>query len=162
MIAYTEMDSPIGRLTLAGAGNCLHHLLFTTNRHPPKEQADWVFRKDGFDEARQQLADYFAGTRQDFDLELAPQGTPFQCQVWQALRQIPYGDTWSYADLAKYLGQPTAVRAVGAANGRNPLPIIIPCHRVIGSNGTMTGFGGGIPIKQQLLQLEAAQRGLFG
>lgn len=161
MIAYTELDSPIGRLILAGVGDCLHYLLFPTNRHPPKEQADWVFRADGFGEARQQLADYFAGARQDFDLELAPQGTPFQCQVWQALRQIPYGDTWSYADLAKYLGQPTAVRAVGAANGRNPLPIIIPCHRVIGSNGSMTGFGGGIPIKQQLLQLEAAQRGLF-
>ncbi|AVP97839.1 cysteine methyltransferase [Ahniella affigens] len=161
MIAYVDMDSPIGGLTLAGVGDCLQYLLFPTNRHPPADRADWVFRADAFTEARRQLAEYFAGTRQVFDLAIGPQGTAFQTRVWQTLQQIPYGETWSYADLASRLGQAKAVRAVGAANGRNPVPIIIPCHRVIGSDGSMTGFGGGIAIKQQLLELEASQRNLF-
>lgn len=101
-----------------------------------------------------QLTEYFAGKRRSFDLELAPHGTPFQLRVWQALREIPYGATISYADLARRIGQPSAMRAVGAANGRNPIPIVVPCHRVIGKDGTLTGFGGGLPCKQALLALE--------
>jgi methylated-DNA-[protein]-cysteine S-methyltransferase len=102
----------------------------------------------------QQLHEYFSGRRKSFDLELAPKGTPFQLAVWTELRNIPYGDTISYAELARRIGKPAAVRAVGAANGANPIPVIIPCHRVIGSNGTLTGYGGGIERKQWLLALE--------
>lgn len=101
-----------------------------------------------------QVTEYFAGNRQTFELELAPRGTPFQLAVWNALREIPYGDTISYAELARRIGKPAAVRAVGAANGANPIPVIIPCHRVIGSNGTLTGYGGGIERKQWLLAHE--------
>lgn len=101
-----------------------------------------------------QLGEYFAGARRSFDLELAPHGTPFQLRVWQALREIPYGQTISYAELARRIGQPSAMRAVGAANGRNPIPIVVPCHRVIGKDGGLTGFGGGLPCKQALLALE--------
>ncbi len=101
-----------------------------------------------------QLREYFAGTRRTFELELAPRGTPFQLEVWKALCEIPYGDTITYAELARRIGRPAAVRAVGAANGANPIPIVVPCHRVIGSNGTLTGYGGGIERKQFLLALE--------
>jgi methylated-DNA-[protein]-cysteine S-methyltransferase len=101
-----------------------------------------------------QLREYFAGARKTFDVELAPKGTPFQLDVWKALCEIPYGDTISYAELARRIGRPAAVRAVGAANGANPIPVIVPCHRVIGSNGTLTGYGGGIERKQFLLTLE--------
>jgi methylated-DNA-[protein]-cysteine S-methyltransferase len=106
--------------------------------------------------ARRQLAEYFAGKRRTFDLPLAPHGTEFQCAVWRALADIPYGETISYAQLATRVGKPTATRAVGAANGRNPLPIVLPCHRVIGADGSLTGFGGGLPTKQFLLRLEGA------
>src|SRR3546814_636105 len=107
-------------------------------------------------QARQQLDEYFAGDRVTFDLPLAPRGTAFQCGVWQMLASIPYGDTISYAQLATRVGKPSATRAVGAANGRNPLPIVLPCHRVIGADGSLTGFGGGLPTKRFLLQLEGA------
>lgn len=103
---------------------------------------------------RQQLDDYFAGTRRTFDLPLAPQGTAFQRRVWQALRDIPFGHTWSYQQLAQHIGNPKGMRAVGAANGRNPIPVIIPCHRVIGAHGALVGFGGGLPTKLALLQHE--------
>jgi methylated-DNA-[protein]-cysteine S-methyltransferase len=106
-------------------------------------------------EATRQLDAYFSKRLRRFDLPLAPHGTPFQLEVWQALQRIPYGDTWSYADLARRIGRPDAVRAVGAANGRNPIPIVIPCHRVIGSNGQLVGFGGGLPLKRWLLDLES-------
>ena len=102
------------------------------------------------------MLEYFAGTRRDFDLPLAPQGTAFQMQVWRMLATIPFGDTWSYRDLAHAIGKPDAMRAVGAANGRNPLPIVLPCHRVIGADGSLPGFGGGLPIREALLRLEAA------
>jgi methylated-DNA-[protein]-cysteine S-methyltransferase len=105
-------------------------------------------------EAARQLASYFAGRLRVFDLPLAPRGTPFQVAVWDALRTIPYGETWSYADLARQIGRPIAVRAVGAANGQNPLPIVVPCHRVIGSNGRLVGFGGGLDMKRALLDIE--------
>jgi methylated-DNA-[protein]-cysteine S-methyltransferase len=105
-------------------------------------------------EATRQLDAYFRKRLQRFDLPLAPRGTPFQLEVWEALQRIPYGGTCSYADLARRIGRPDAVRAVGAANGRNPIPIVIPCHRVIGSNGQLVGFGGGLPLKRWLLELE--------
>ena len=107
-------------------------------------------------ETHAQLDDYFAGKRRTFDLPLAPRGTEFQCGVWRTLATIPYGETISYAQLATRVGKPSAMRAVGAANGRNPLPIVLPCHRVIGSDGSLTGFGGGLPTKQFLLSLEGA------
>jgi methylated-DNA-[protein]-cysteine S-methyltransferase len=115
-------------------------------------------------QAQAQLAEYFAGQRRDFDLPLAPQGTEFQREVWWELANIPFGGTISYAELALRVGRPTATRAVGAANGRNPLPIVLPCHRVIGADGSLTGFGGGLPTKEFLLQLEGAlprERDLF-
>lgn len=108
----------------------------------------------GNEDVAHQLVEYFAGTRKTFDLELAPRGTPFQLDVWKALCEVPYGETITYAELARRIGRPAAVRAVGAANGANPIPIIVPCHRVIGSNGTLTGYGGGIATKQFLLALE--------
>ncbi len=105
-------------------------------------------------EVRRQLEEYFAGRRQEFDLPLAPRGTPFELSVWEELRRIPFGETRSYADIARALGKPAATRAVGRANGANPLPIVVPCHRVIGSNGSLTGFGGGLAAKARLLELE--------
>lgn len=112
-------------------------------------------------EASRQLRQYFAGERREFDLPLHPAGTPFQCRVWDQLRRIPFGETISYGELARRVGNPAASRAVGAANGRNPIPIIVPCHRVIGSDGSMTGFGGGVERKRALLGLEAVGRGLL-
>ena len=117
-------------------------------------QADWDRRDNAFEDVVSQLEEYFEGKRRDFELQLAPAGTPFQQRVWRALRDIPYGETISYGSLAARIGQPSASRAVGLANGSNPLPIVIPCHRVIGSNGKLTGYGGGLPIKRQLLSLE--------
>ena len=121
-------------------------------RREPED--DWIFSEKPFADAREQLTAYFAGERKSFDLNLKPGGTEFQMQVLDELQKIPYGTTTSYGDIAKRIGRPKAVRAVGAANGRNPIPIIIPCHRVIGSSGDMTGFGGGIPTKEALLRLE--------
>ncbi len=117
-------------------------------------EPDWIYSEKPFADAREQLSAYFAGERKSFDLNLKPGGTEFQMQVLEELQKIPYGTTLSYGDIAKRIGRPKAVRAVGAANGRNPIPIIIPCHRVIGSSGDMTGFGGGIPTKEALLRLE--------
>ena len=117
-------------------------------------EPDWIYSEKPFAEARRQLEAYFRGELQTFDLELKPGGTEFQLQVLEELQKIPYGTTTSYGEIAKRIGRPKAVRAVGAANGRNPIPIIIPCHRVIGSSGDMTGFGGGIPTKEALIRLE--------
>lgn len=153
----THIDSPIGRLFLAADDTGLRAVEFPQNRHPVKRDGEW---REGdhpvLDEAIRQLDEYFAGTRETFDLPLAPRGTDFQLSVWQALRAIPFGDTWNYAQLAAKIGQPSAMRAVGAANGRNPIPIIVPCHRVIGADGSLTGFGGGVPTKAFLLRLEGA------
>lgn len=153
-IRYDFIDSPIGVLTAAGDDIGLRWLLFPQNRHEPLRDG-WQRDSAPFAELRRQLAAYFAGELRDFDLPLAPQGTPFQHSVWTALRNIPYAETRSYRDLATNIGNPKAVRAVGLANGRNPLPIIVPCHRVIGADGSMTGFGGGIESKRFLLDLEA-------
>lgn len=129
---------------------------FRSGRHPAKPAAEWQESATPFREAIRQLKAYFDGRLQDFDLPLKPQGTEFQLKVWQALRTIPYGQTWSYGELARHIRKPAAFRAVGAANGQNPIAVIIPCHRVIGSDGSLTGFGGGLPIKRQLLALEGA------
>jgi len=157
MIAYCLLDSPIGPLTLAADDSGLRVVEFPENRHPAKRDATWVEAEHPvLAETRRQLGEYFAGRRQTFDLPLAPRGTPFQLAVWRALAEIPHGQTWSYGQLARHLGRPQAMRAVGAANGRNPLPIVLPCHRVIGTSGALTGFGGGLPTKQFLLELEGA------
>lgn len=153
-IRYDLIDSPIGPLTAAADDTGLRWLLFPQNRHEPLREG-WRHDPAPFAELRRQLAAYFAGELHDFDLPLAPQGTDFQQSVWAALRAIPYGETRSYRDQALAIGNPKGVRAVGLANGRNPLPIVIPCHRVIGANGSMTGFGGGIDTKRFLLDLEA-------
>lgn len=163
-IYYDDMPSPVGRLRLVADGDSLRQVWFERERHPKAMGADWVRNSDAVAFAREQLEEYFAGTRQVFDLPLRPLGTPFQCEVWQALAHIPYASTISYGQLAQRIGQPLAVRAVGAANGRNPLPIILPCHRVIGTNGSLTGFGGGLPTKRWLLTMEdqVAHGDLFG
>ena len=152
-----QMASPVGRLRLASDGDALCLIEFESPRHPCRHGSDWQEREDAvLREARRQLDEYFEVRRRGFDLPLAPRGTGFQQQVWLALRDIPYGETISYAQLARRLDMPTATRAVGAANGRNPLPIVVPCHRVIGADGSLTGFGGGLPTKRFLLQLEGA------
>lgn len=154
---YSYMDSPVGVLLLAADETGLRLIEFPDPRHPMRPGDDW-YESDHplLREARTQLDDYFLGTRRDFDLPLAPRGTDFQRRVWRELRRIDYGATISYAQLADRIGRPEAVRAVGAANGRNPLPIVVPCHRVIGANGSLTGFGGGLPTKAFLLRLEGA------
>ncbi len=157
MIHYQYIGSPIGPLLLAADDAGLRLIEFHAPRHPAARTHAWIEGSHPILEAtRRQLQAYFFGSRQAFDLSLAPQGTAFQLSVWQALATIPYGTTISYAQLAQRIGQPTAMRAVGAANGRNPLPIVVPCHRVIGANGALTGFGGGLPTKRFLLQLEGA------
>ncbi|CAG4975753.1 MAG: methylated-DNA--[protein]-cysteine S-methyltransferase [Lysobacter sp.] len=154
---YTTIESPVGPLLLAAGDDGLHAIEFHASRHPVRRGADWQQGHHPLlDRAREQLAAYFAGERHGFDLPLAPRGTEFQRAVWHALASIPYGQTVSYAQLAARVGRPTATRAVGAANGRNPLPIVLPCHRVIGADGSLTGFGGGLPTKQFLLELEGA------
>ncbi len=155
---YSMIPSPVGPLLLAADQAGLRLIEFDSPRHPIGRGSDWQCADDDaiLRETRAQLDDYFAGARHTFDLPLAPHGTEFQRDVWQALRAIPYGETISYAQLALRIGKPTAMRAVGAANGRNPLPIVVPCHRVIGADGTLTGFGGGLPTKHFLLTLEGA------
>ncbi len=156
-VHWMHVDSPVGQLLVAAGDDGLRAIEFPRNRHPVKRDGGWVEASHPLiDEVRRQLDDYFAGKRETFDLPLAPRGTPFQLAVWNALLEIPFGDTWTYGDLARHIDQPSAVRAVGAANGRNPIPIIVPCHRVIGSDGTLTGFGGGLPTKEFLLRLEGA------
>lgn len=153
-ISFDEIDSPVGTLTAAADADGLRWLLFPRNRHEPT-RAQWRRDPTAFAALREQLAAYFAGELRTFQLMLAPSGTIFQQSVWQALRKIPYGETRSYRELAATIGNPNAMRAVGLANGRNPLPIIVPCHRVIGADGSLTGFGGGIDTKRFLLALEA-------
>lgn len=152
---YTTMDSPVGKLTLYGDGEALGGLLT-----PTKEGVDriaptgWVADPKPFAEVIRQLNAYFAGELREFDLPLAPAGTDWQRRVWAGLTTIPYGETASYGQLAEELGRPTASRAVGMANGRNPISIIVPCHRVIGADGTLTGYAGGLERKEFLLGLE--------
>jgi methylated-DNA-[protein]-cysteine S-methyltransferase len=154
---FDVMDSPIGRLRLIADEQGLRRICFERDRHPRPEDTQGTHAPSRLAEVRQQLEQYFRGERREFDLPLRPLGTDFQLGVWQALRSIPFGHTISYAQLANQIGNPKAVRAVGGANGRNPLPIVVPCHRVIGADGSLTGFGGGVEIKQALLQLEAGR-----
>ncbi|MGH7621010.1 MAG: methylated-DNA--[protein]-cysteine S-methyltransferase [Gemmatimonadaceae bacterium] len=155
---YRVVDSPVGRLTLVASDAGLAAILWDNDRPQVVSVGDAAESNDHpvLVETARQLEEYFAGTRKRFDLELDFAGTEFQRKVWAALLTIPYGETRSYAQIARQIGQPTAVRAVGAANGKNPISIVAPCHRVIGSTGSLTGFGGGLPAKAQLLELEGA------
>lgn len=159
MTYYTYFESPVQTLLLTSDGTALTGLYMVEHRHRPEVEKDWIQDDDAapFGEAKRQLAAYFAGSRTEFDLPLALQGTPFQQRVWEELTRIPYGDTISYGELARRIGNPNASRAVGLANGRNPISIIVPCHRVIGANGKLTGYGGGLSRKERLLALESAQ-----
>jgi methylated-DNA-[protein]-cysteine S-methyltransferase len=154
---YTQIESPIGPLLLAADETGLREILFANGRHPAKPKSSWKQDRAPLQETIRQLQAYFAGELETFDLPLAPEGTPFQLGVWHRLCDIPYGKTISYGELASQIGNPKASRAVGLANGSNPIPIVIPCHRVIGSNGKLTGYGGGLPVKEKLLALERRQ-----
>jgi len=151
---YTTVDSPIGELLLTGDGHALHGLYMQAGR-PKRIRPEWERSDDPFAAVAEQLAEYFAGERREFDVALVLNGPPFQRQAWHALREIPYGETVSYGEQARRIGQPDAARAVGAANGQNPIAVIVPCHRVIGADGSLTGFGGGLERKRLLLDLEA-------
>jgi methylated-DNA-[protein]-cysteine S-methyltransferase len=153
-VYYDFLQTPVGRLTLAADGRGLRHIDFENGKYPVAIGEDWEHGPGVLHEARGQLKAYFAGKLTQFDLPLAPVGTDFQQQVWLALLCIPYGTTTTYGEIARQLGDVNATRAVGAANGRNPLPIIVPCHRVIGASGSLTGFGGGLPTKRWLLDHE--------
>jgi methylated-DNA-[protein]-cysteine S-methyltransferase len=160
---YTQIDdSPVGPLLLAGDHDALHVLSFGVGSRPREIDANWQPDTRGvLTNVRKELDQYFAGRLRQFSTPVAFTGTQFQNSVWQELRRIPYGETISYLDLAKRISNPKAVRAVGMANGANPVAIIVPCHRVIGSNGSLTGFGGGLPTKRALLELEKGQRTLL-
>lgn len=153
---YRMMKSPVGELLLAGEEeDTLEVIGFPEGKGRVAPGRDWQENPSAFTDAVRQLNEYFEGRRKTFKLKLKPSGTEFQLAVLDALLEIPYGQTASYQEIAESIGRPKAVRAVGAANGRNPLPIVIPCHRVIGADGSLTGFGGGLPAKQYLLQLES-------
>jgi methylated-DNA-[protein]-cysteine S-methyltransferase len=157
-VSYTRIDSPVGRLLLAAADDGLHRISFLDGRKASEPDPAW--REVAPDESAtlretvRQLRAYWARELRDFDLPLKPEGTPFQLSVWKQLCAIPYGTTISYGELAQRVGNPKGSRAVGLANGSNPIAIVIPCHRVIGSNGKLTGYGGGLAIKEKLLELE--------
>ncbi|MFE7181610.1 methylated-DNA--[protein]-cysteine S-methyltransferase [Streptomyces erythrochromogenes] len=157
---HTVVDSPYGPLTLVASEGVLSGLYMTGQRHRPAEESFGervAAGEEPFPEVVRQLAAYFAGELTDFDLPLRLEGTEFQRSVWEQLARIPYGETWSYGELAAKLGKPNASRAVGLANGKNPVGIIVPCHRVIGASGSMTGYGGGVERKVRLLAFEAGQ-----
>ncbi len=154
MKQHTVVDSPCGPLTLVAEGGVLCGLYMTDQRHRPPEETFGERDDTPFGEAEEQLAAYFAGELTEFTVELRLNGTPFQRRVWDQLRRIPYGETRTYGRLAEDLGNPAASRAVGLANGRNPIGIIVPCHRVVGSDGSLTGYGGGLHRKRHLLDFE--------
>ena len=158
---YSFVDSPIGPLLLSGSRDSLQGLYFSTGSKARGADAAWERYDEPFRRAAKQIGEYFAGERRQFDLTLQPSGTEFQLSVLKALQQIPYGETCSYLEIAQQIGNPKAVRAVGAANGNNPIALIIPCHRVIGSNGSLTGFGGGLDTTRYLLEHETRHSGLF-
>lgn len=159
-----RMDSPVGRLTLVASDKGLAAILWQNDRPSRVRPGELIEdeRHPVLVETARQLDEYFAGKRKTFSVALDMRGTRFQKDVWEGLLAIPFGETRSYADLARRLGNPKATRAVGAANGRNPISIIVPCHRVIGSSGKLTGFAGGLDIKARLLELEQGGGGLFG
>ena len=155
---YSTLTTPIGELMLTADDDGALTAVHLPNRHP--DPAGWERDDEHLAAARRQLTEYFAGERTTFDLPLRPAGTPFQLRVWDLLQRIPYGETASYGEIARELGHPTAARAVGAANGRNPIAIVVPCHRVIGSNGSLTGYAGGLECKRALLDLEVGRAAL--
>jgi methylated-DNA-[protein]-cysteine S-methyltransferase len=157
---YCYLSSPMGRLLLTG-NNRLESLHFPFGKTRVEPGSEWVEAPQRFEAASRQLDAYFKGKLKEFSLELEPKGTDFQKRVWKELVKIPYGRTITYGELARKIGNPNASRAVGAANGQNPISIIIPCHRVIGATGSLTGFGGGLDVKQYLLDLESRRSGLF-
>ncbi|MCA0962714.1 methylated-DNA--[protein]-cysteine S-methyltransferase [Salipiger bermudensis] len=161
-LRYCHHDSPVGPLLLAGDGTALRLLSFPTGNKAVAPKADWQPDPAPFDAVRHQLDAYFSGELRAFDVPLEIRGTAFQKKIWAALATIPYAETRSYGAIANALGTPGASRAVGAANGANPLPIILPCHRVIGKSGALTGFGGGLDTKTWLLQHEATTAGVAG
>ena len=156
MIHYRMIDSPIGPLTLAGHGGALTHVLMADQAHSPSQQG-WTGDAEAFAAVVHQLDEYFAGKLFEFDIELDLHGTDFQQRVWKTLLTIPYGQTRTYGEIAEQIGTPSAARAVGLANGRNPISIIVPCHRVIGANGQLVGYGGGLQRKHALLELEQSR-----
>jgi methylated-DNA-[protein]-cysteine S-methyltransferase len=153
---YDEIETPVGPLLVAADEAGLRRIHFQSGQERLRPDPSWERDPAPFRTLARQLAEYFARGRRTFDLPLAPAGTPFQLATWRALSTIPYGETISYAELARRVGRPAASRAVGAANGKNPLPIVVPCHRVIGKDGSLTGFGGGLETKRALLELEGA------
>lgn len=155
---FTLLDSPFGPLCLAGDEHGLRRADFQQGQRQVWCEPAWQENAAALARAREQFHEYFAGQRHTFSLALAPLGTPFQQRVWQALQHIPFGTTWTYRQMARYLGIPQAARAVGQANGRNPLAIVIPCHRLIGSDGRLRGYASGVAFKQQLLQHEGMHR----
>ena len=157
---YRYLDSPLGRIRLSGQDDdVLTGLHLADHERCPVAEAGWNYDDSAFDGAAQQLREYFSGTRTGFDVALALRGSTFQVQVWRALQEVPYGETTSYAGIARAIGRPDAVRAVGAANGRNPISIIVPCHRIIGADGSLTGYGWGVDCKAWLLDHERASSG---
>jgi len=161
LLLYTSLDSPIGELLLLGDGDALHGLYMQGGRKPKRIAPQWKRAAAPFTLVEAQLREYFAGERVTFEVPLVMAGSEFERQVWSALRGIPYGETVSYGEIAKRVGQPSAARAVGLANGRNPISVIVPCHRVIGANGSLTGYGGGLRRKRLLLELEQGQTSLL-
>ncbi|QKS70638.1 methylated-DNA--[protein]-cysteine S-methyltransferase [Paenalkalicoccus suaedae] len=165
-LAYTEISSPIGVLTVVGSDNALHYIEFgeakdahqsiTRKSRARNEGIDLYESREALTNSIEQLEAYFNHELRAFELELHYHGTPFQKLVWEAVSSIPFGETRSYKDIAQQIGAPKAVRAVGGANNKNPIPIVVPCHRVIGSNGSMVGYGGGLPIKEHLLKMEGS------
>jgi len=162
MTTVTRFPSPVGELILTASDTALTGVFFPTSRHKREGRASDGPENEILARTRDQLSEYFAGTRTSFDLPLDPRGTPFELSVWKELRAIPYGVTRSYSDIARRLGDPRSTRAVGAANGKNPIPIIVPCHRVIGAHGELTAFGGGIDRKRWLLEHEGTLLPLKG
>jgi methylated-DNA-[protein]-cysteine S-methyltransferase len=164
-VIYTTVQSPIGELLLLGDGEVVHGLYMQAGRKPVRIRAAWQRDDSALADAREQLAEYFAGERTSFDLPMQLNGSAFQRTVWHALTAIPYGQTISYGELARRIGRPDLARAVGTANGQNPIAVSVPCHRVIGSDGKLVGYGGGLENKRLLLDLEqgtvplALQRG---
>lgn len=156
-LLYTTVDSPIGELLLLGDGQALSGLYMQAGRKPIAIRRGWELSSSPFAHVRAQLEEYFARERMAFDVPLMLEGDPFERLVWRALQKIPYGETVSYGEVARRIGHSSAARAVGLANGRNPIAIIVPCHRVIGADGTLTGYGGGLERKRALLELESGQ-----
>ncbi|WP_432190605.1 methylated-DNA--[protein]-cysteine S-methyltransferase [Streptomyces sp. Tue6028] len=154
MRTHTLIDSPLGQLTVVSEAGALVGLYFEGHKRGPSVEALGARTDEGFEEVRQQLTEYFAGERLEFDLPIAPQGNNFQRRVWALLAKIPYGETRSYGDLAKVLGDPAIAQAVGAANARNPISVIVPCHRVVAADGNLRGYAGGLDRKRYLLDLE--------